>query len=142
MTLNFYVYYLVPVPPQEIQKIQDEILRCELAYSDYPEHREEINKELARLRAQMEPERRREPAIIWRIDGSDAQSSDRDWTCPACGVINTEILASVRNGMIVKQLASCPGCGAEVHKEMLPMDLYRMRTRRTDGVEVQAKPQT
>ena len=146
MTLNFYVSYLVPVKPEKIQKIEQEIARIELTLSnalalDPSADRKEADLELTRLRAQMEPELRRESCNM-RSEATVTLGPVRsggpivNWECPRCN----SVVAGMRKGEIdAHQL--CPGCGAEVHKEELPMslDLYRMRTRRTDGVEVQAK---
>lgn len=146
MTLNFYVSYLVPVKPEKIQKIEQEISRIESSLEnsinvDPSTDRKEADMALTRLRAQMEPERRREPAIMRSHVGPEGRVFN--WDCPRCGSCEglTHVVASVRNGEISMR-SSCHECGAEVHKEELPMslDLFRMRTRRTDGVEVQAKP--
>lgn len=138
MTLNFYVSYLVPVKPEKIQKIEQEISRIESSLEnsinvDPSADRKEADLALTRLRAQMEPELRREPARQVSHDGLT------DWFCP-----RPECKSSIASviGNSVESDVSCGSCGAEVHKEELPMslDLFRMRTRRTDGVEVQAKP--
>ena len=137
MTLNFYVSYLVPVSPERIQKLEQEISRVELTLANAlalapSVDRKEADLDLARLRAQMEPERRREPAIMREVAGVSTE-----WACPrdGCG----RCIALIKYGAVSFD-AVCQ-CGSAVHKEELPMslDLYRMRTRRTDGVEVQAK---
>jgi hypothetical protein len=151
MTLNFYISYLVPVKPEKIQKIEQEISRILERSAESitmnaldegpPFDRQEAELALTRLRAQMEPERRREPAVMIPVISSDARDVLRDWDCPRCyrnGLMHA--VAGMRNGE-VSMIPSCPECGAEVHKEELPMslDLYRLRTRRTDGVEVHSK---
>lgn len=139
MTLNFYISYLVQVKPEKIREIEREISRVEstlanaLALDPSTDHKE-ADLALTRLRAQMEPERRREPAIMRQTAGVSTE-----WTCPrgGCG----HLIALIKYGGISFD-PQCI-CGAEVHKEELPMslDLYRLRTRRTDGVEIQIKPQ-
>lgn len=142
MTLNFYVSYLVPVSPERIAEVEKQIAHV-IATVDPPD---EAERQVARLQLQMEPERRREPAIMRSHVGPDGRVWN--WDCPRCGSVEglTHVVAAVRSnerGSEVTMRASCPECGAEVHKEELPMplDLYRMRTRRTDGVEVQPKQQ-
>jgi hypothetical protein len=139
MTLNFYVSYLVPVRPEKIQKIEQEISRIERkiigAYLalDASFDRQGADLSLVRLRAQMDPERRREPAITRPGYGGVAV-----WLCPVCKRDDvSRVVAGVDNGR-VETSPRCLRCDAEVHKEELPMslDLFRMRTRRTDGVEV------
>lgn len=140
MTLNFYVSYLVPVSPKKIQEIQQQIAVTESMMGECttPDSRRDAELHLNRLRAQMEPERRRESAIMRSHVGPD-DGRITDWYCPRCGYDRlTNAIASAYNNEISMR-SSCVGCGAEVHKEELPMslDLYRMRTRRTDGVEIQ-----
>ncbi len=148
MTLNFYVSYLVPVNPEKIQEIEQEIARAEaelanLATTGSPLECKEMELRLTRLRAQIKPERRREAGIMRPYVGPNEHAATV-WYCPKCyGEKSAQTLGIVCNGMVTEAGRSCPGCGAEVHKEELPMslDLFRLRTRRTDGVEVQSKPQ-
>ena len=137
MTLNFYVSYLVPVSPERIQKLEQEISRIEQTLAnalalDPSADRKEVDLAISRLRAQMEPERRREPAIM------RSKPNSTEWWCPREG--RGHCIALIKYGGYdgMSFDAQCK-CGAEVHKEELPMslDLYRMRTRRNDGVEVQ-----
>jgi len=135
MTLNFYVSYLVPVSPEKLRRLEQEIARIANDPAndtfDLP-RRLEIDMSMARLRARMEPERRRESAIM------RSKPDSTEWWCPreGCGHCIALIKYGGYDGMSFD--AQCK-CGAEVYKEELPMslDLYRMRTRRTDGVEVQ-----
>jgi len=140
MTLNFYVSYLVPVNPEKMQELEREISRVELTLANdlalNPSFdRSGIDVQLTRLRAQMEPERRREPAR------QVSHSGRIEWFCPRPECKSW--IAMVKDVNIAWD-AACGSCGAEVHKEELPMslDLYRMRTRRTDGVEIQTEPRT
>ena len=147
MTLNFYVSYLVPVSPEKVQEIEQKISWIERTISealtlDPSADRRGAELAVSRLRAQMEPERRREPATMRSeatIRLSDLAPGGRIviWECPRC----YKVVARLPHGGEASMLPQCQ-CGAEVHKEELPMslDLYRMRTRRTDGVEFQVKP--
>lgn len=132
MTLNFYVSYLVPVEPERIAEIEKQIAHV-IATVEPPD---EAERQVARLQRQMEPEKRREPANM-RTFGSGALTV---WACPRC-VGEVEVARVYDGTPLIKP--RCPFCGAEVYKEELPMslDLFRMRTRRTDGVEVAGKPQ-
>ena len=139
MTLNFYVSYLVPVKLEKIQQIEREISRTESTLAnvlalDPSTDRKEADLALTRLRAQMEPERRREPAR------QVSHSGRTDWFCPRAEC--KRCIATMAGGSVESD-ATCTSCGATVGREELPMslDLFRMRTRRTDGVEIQAKPQ-
>ena len=136
MTLNFYVSYLVPVSPERIRKIEQEIAQIELTIAnalalDPSTDRKESDLAVSRLRAQMEPVPRQLPARQVDHDGIT------EWWCPreGCG----HCIALFKYGTVSSD-AQC-ACGADIYAESLPMslDLFRMRTRRTDGVEVQAK---
>ena len=138
MTLNFYVSYLVPVNPEEVLWIEKEIevIKARLD-SALAEESDQKAGELAitRLRAQMDPERRREPAR------QVSHSGRVDWFCPRP---ECKRCIATMTGTSVESDATCISCGATVEREELPMslDLYRMRTRRVDGVEIQTEPRT
>ena len=133
MTTTFSVTYEVSVPPERIAQIEAQIAHV-IATVDLPD---EAERQVARLQRRMEPERRREPAVMRSHVG---QESVYVWECPRCDARESlpHLIASLCDGR-VSMHQSCPGCGADVHKEELPMslDLFRLRTRRTDGVEVQ-----
>lgn len=141
MTLNFYVSYLVPVEPQKLERLEKEAGIAGAALTEAAvkfglgeisdiEYKE-AGLRLSRIRAQMEPERRREPAIM-----RSTAAVSTEWRCPRDGC--DHCVALIKYGGLSFD-TQCK-CGAEVHKEELPMSLglYRTRTRRTDGVEVQA----
>lgn len=122
-TTTFSVTYEVPVSPERLAQLEDEIAR--VADSEDAESR------LARLANQMLPEKRTEPARQEKRDGRT------EWLC-RCGAA---VVFMGPDGSI-RASDRCVFCGAEIHREDHPMslDLYRMRTRRNDGVEIQAKP--
>lgn len=133
MTITFSITYEIPVSPERLAQLEDEIA-C-VADSEDAEYR------LARLANQMLPEKRTEPAVMRsHHDGKWAA-----WDCPRCARDGlTYSIAVLSDGVISVPVPSCPNCGADIHKEEFPMslDLYRMRTRRTDGVEVQSNPKS
>ncbi len=138
MTVTFSVTYEIPVSPERIAEIEAKMANV-IATVDPPD---EAGRQVAMLRRLMIPERRTEPMAMRSHVGPDGRVFN--WDCPRCGSREglTHVLASVRNGE-VSMVPSCPECGATVIRQDLPMplDLYRMRTRRNDGVEIQPKAQ-
>lgn len=136
---TFSVTYEIPRSPERIAEIEQEISRVELTLAnalafDSSADRKEADLALMRLRVQMEPEKRTVPA---RQDTHDGLT---DWYCtrPECKASIASVI-----GDSIESDAVCGSCGATVIRQDLPMslDLYRMRTRRTDGADIQAKPQ-
>lgn len=126
MTTTFSVTYEIPVSPERMAQLEDEISRA--VDSEDAEFR------LVRLANQMLPEKRTEPARQVSHDGLT------DWFCPRLECPNSSIASVI--GDSVESDTACGTCGAIVNREdhPMPLDLYRMRTRRTDGVEIQPKP--
>lgn len=75
------------------------------------------------------------PEVRIKIARMEMFMDRTEWFCtrPGC---NSSI-ASAAGGIAVND-TNCHMCGAEVIKEEIPMslDLFRTRTRRTDGVEI------
>ena len=131
MTVTFSVTYEIPVSPERIAEIEAKMAHV-IATVDPPD---EAERQVAMLQRLMVPEIRTTPAIQ-ETCGDHAQ-----WLCPRsdCG----RSIASFIHGKFEED-TQCRGCAATVNRSDLPMplDLYRMRTRRNDGVEIQSNPRT
>lgn len=132
-TTTFSVSWEVPVSPERIARLQSQI--DHLKATEEPST--ELGKRISNLEFQMLSEKRTDPAPMRSHVGPDGRVVN--WDCPRCGSCEglTHVLAHLRNGQL-SMIPSCPECGATVNRHDHPMslDLYRMRTQRTDGVEV------
>lgn len=124
---TFSVTYEIPVSPERLAQLEDEIARV----ADSPD----AESRLARLANQMLPEKRTEATRQVANDDGIIE-----WFCPKPECNTLVVRAS---GGTISAALTCPYCLSSVNRVDHPMslDLYRMRTRRTDGVEIQVKPQ-
>ena len=133
-TTTFSVTYEIPVSPERMAQIEDEMARVA--------NSEDADSRLARLANQMLPEKRTDACLqVSPCQAGKCPHVDKalcgsriEWRCPRpeCG----HCVALFDYGAL-----SCDTectCGATVNRVDHPMslDLYRMRTQRNDGVEI------
>lgn len=140
-TTTFSVTYEVPVSPERLAQLEEKVTRAAKAIADVSSivaivgdgssfDRQAAELRVTGLREQMLPEKRTESARQVTKDDSV------EWWCPRSEC--EHCIALFKYGALDSD-AECK-CGAIVNREdhPMPLDLYRMRTRRNDGVEIKA----